>query len=249
MTFSELLERYVYLRKCVSCGERLGYEYRNDAFCDACRISFERAKNESCPDCMAAMADCRCVIKRLSDVGVAKHRKLFFYRKSEPWRPENKLVYFLKNHKSIRVARFAADQLSYRLDELLAEEKLSADEIVITYVPRSKRSYARYGVDQAEIVARALGEIYQTKCLPLVKRIHDGKNSQKKLTLKQRLKNTKGMFELNKKYAGEVSGRTVILYDDVVTTGISAFRAVSALKSGGFDKIYLFSLAYTPKSK
>ncbi len=247
MTFSEFFQRYVYLRKCVSCGERLGYEYRNDAYCDACRVAFEKAKSESCPECMRAMADCRCVAKRLSEAGVKEHRKLFYYRKSEPWLPENKLVYFLKNHKNARVATFAAEQLSYRIDELLADEGLLRDEVVITYIPRSRRSYAVYGVDQAELVAKALGRVAHIECLPLIKRVHDGKSSQKKLTVKQRLKNTKGMFAFNKKCASLVNNRAVILYDDVVTTGISAYRAVSALKSVGVEKIYLFSLAYTPK--
>ncbi len=249
MTFSEFFERYVFVRKCVACGERLGYEHRNDAFCDACRVSFERAKTENCPYCMAAIADCRCVTKRLAETGVDEHRKLFLYRKGEDRRPENKLVYFLKRHKSRRVAYFAAEQLSYRLGELLANEKLSRDEAVITYIPRSRSSYARYGVDQAELVAKALGEISRIECFPLIKRIHDGKSSQKKLNARQRLKNTKGMFGVNTKCASLAKARAVILYDDVVTTGISAFRAASALKSGGFEKIYLLSLAYTPTQK
>lgn len=249
MTFSEFLERYIYVRKCVACMERLGYEQRGEAFCDACRISFEKAKTESCHDCMAAISDCRCVPKRLADIGVSEHRKLFIYRKSEEYRPENKLVYFLKNHKSCRVAHFAAEQLSHRLFELLTTEKISCEDAVIAYIPRSRRALARYGVDQAESVARELGKLSHIECLPLVKRVCDGKASQKKLTLRQRLKNTKGMFGVDQKHAKLVKGRTVILYDDVVTTAISAWGAVSALRGAGFEKIYLFSLAYTSSKK
>lgn len=247
MTFSEFLERYVYLRKCVACRERLGYEHRSEAFCDACRISFERAKSETCPKCMAATADCRCVPKRLSDIGVKEHRKLFFYRRNEPQRPENKLVYFLKNYKNRRVENFAAYQLLYRLDELLSCEGLAGERVVITYIPRSRRALARYGVDQAQTVASALGTLSHIECIPLILRLHDGNGDQKKLGVGQRLKNTKGMFKLNEKYADIPRECAVILYDDVVTTGVSAARAVSALKSGGFDRIYLLSLAYTPK--
>ena len=248
MTFSEFFERYVFVRKCVACSERLGYEYRSEAFCDACRVSFERAKIDSCPECMRAMADCKCLPKRLSNVGVIAHRKLFAYRKNEPLRPENKLVYHLKNYRSKRAADFAACQLSYRLEEILSSENLSKGDAVITFVPRSKRSYARYGVDQARAVAESLGKISGVECLPLLKRLHDGPQ-QKSLTVKERLKNTAGMFKVDKVMAGEVSSRAVILYDDVVTTGASVCRASQELRRYGFEKIYVLSLASTVNEK
>ena len=248
MTLCEFLERYVFVRKCILCGERLGYEYRNEAFCDACRISFERAKTECCPECNMSMSDCRCLPKRLSNVGVIEHRKLFAYRKNEPTRPENRLVLYLKDNKVGRVASFAAGQLSHRLDELLASEKLDRRDVVITFIPRSRRSYVRYGIDQARFVAEALGDVSRIPCVPLVKRLHDGK-PQKKLSLNERLKNTAGMFEVNERCAREVSARAVILYDDVVTTGISVSRAAQELRRYGFERIYVLSLATVPVSK
>ena len=184
MTFSEFLERYIFVRKCILCRERLSYEYRNEAFCDACRISFERAKTESCSECNRAMVDCKCLPQRLENVGIIEHRKLFPYRKSEPLRPENRLVLFLKDNKSKRVANFAADQLRHRLDELLVANNLGKDDVVITFIPRSRRSYAKSGVDQAELVAKALSEVSGIRCLSLIKRLHDGK-AQKKLSVKR----------------------------------------------------------------
>ena len=94
MTFSEFFERYVFVRKCVGCGERMGYEHREDAFCNACRISWERAKAMSCPDCLMSMADCRCMPKSLSRASVVDARRLVAYMSEHAANPENKLLYF-----------------------------------------------------------------------------------------------------------------------------------------------------------
>ena len=169
MRFAEFLERYVYVRTCVGCGERMGYEYRNEAFCDACRIAFERAKAASCPECFAAMSECRCMPRLLSSAGVLEYRKIIAYLPERASYPENKLLYFLKHNKNKRVALFAADQLLYKVDEMLAANDISREDVIITYVPRSHRSYAKFGVDQAKLVCKMISEVSGIECLPLIK--------------------------------------------------------------------------------
>ena len=78
--------------------------------------------------------------------------------------------------------------------------------------------------------------------------MHDGK-TQKKLSVNERLANTAGMFEVDTERAGRVTARSVILYDDVVTTGASVCRAAQELRRYGFEKIYLLSLATTAAEK
>ena len=249
MRIEEFLERYVFVRKCVGCGERMGYEHRNDAFCNACRISFERAKVMSCPECLMSMADCRCMPKSLERAGVVDVRRLVAYMGEHASHPENKLLYFLKRNKSKRVAGFVADQLLFKLEELIAANDEKREELLLAYVPRSRRACAKYGVDQARLVCEALAGRSGIRCLPLVLRKKDGRKEQKKLTASGRRKNVARLFELNERYREVCHGRSVIIFDDIITSGASVGACASLLKDAGADKIYALSIASAIKGK
>ena len=249
MTVKEFLERYAYVRRCVGCGERMGYEYRSEAFCDACRTSWERAKALSCPECFASMADCRCIPEMLSDAGVQGFRKLTAYISDNASHPENKLLYFMKHNKNKRVATFVADQLVYKIDELLVENGMSRDDVIITYIPRSRRACAREGVDQARLVSEMISEVSGIECLALIKRKKDGKSEQKRLGRSKRLANVKRLFEIEPRGASELGGRAVIIFDDIVTSGASMAACANILRKAGADKVYALSVAYAIKEK
>ena len=249
MRFAEFVERYVYVRKCVCCGERLGYEHKNEAFCNACRIAWERAKADFCPECSMSMCECRCIPKPLSKVGFLDYRKLVAYRKSRANQPENKIIYFLKHRKSKRVAAFSANQLIYKIDELISDNDENKKNMVLTYIPRSKKSYAKYGVDQAKLVCEAVSKISGIPCVPIIKRKDGTRTEQKKLNVKRRMLNVKDLFELNEDIELDVSDLSVIIFDDVVTSGASMASAVKILRKCKIKKIYALSLAYTVKEK
>lgn len=249
MRFAEFLERYVYVRTCVGCGERMGYEYRDEAFCDACRIAFERAKVASCPECFAAMAECRCMPKSLSSAGVLEYRKLVAYVSDRASCPENKLLYFIKHRKNKRVALFVANQLLYKVDEMLSANALCREDVVIAYLPRSRRSYAKYGVDQAKLVCELISEVSGIACLPLIKRRKCGRREQKSLGIKKRMKNAAKSFEIDEEYISECRSRPVILFDDIVTSGASMATAAKLLGREGIENIYALSVAYSVKEK
>ena len=249
MDIREFFERYVYVRRCIGCGERMGYEYRHEAFCDACRIEWERAKTMSCPECFAAMAECRCVPKSLSGAGVIEYRKLVAYLGDSASHPENKLLYFLKRNKNERVASFVANQLRYKLDDMLSENGLCYEDVRLVYIPRSRRSCAKYGVDQSRLICESLSAASGIGCLPLIKRQNDGKLEQKRLALSKRMKNAEGLFLLDERYASVCRNKSVILFDDIVTSGASMASAAGLIRGAGAEKIYALSVAYSIKEK
>ncbi len=245
MTFSEFAERYIFVRKCAGCGELLGYDERRDAFCPVCRIRWERAKAESCNVCHQSMVECGCMPKKLSKTGLITLMKLIPYRTAEVQRPENRVIYFLKHNKNKRVNRFIADQLSYRLKELLSDMGKRPDDMVLTYIPRSKRAIAKYGFDQAELICCELGEIMGIKVIPMLNRLKKG-SEQKKLTASARSKNTEGLFGVNYDAVDGLDGeRSVIIFDDIVTSGASMAEATRLLRKAGFKNIYGLCVAYT----
>ncbi|MCE9517599.1 hypothetical protein K8Q96_01195 [Candidatus Nomurabacteria bacterium] len=58
----------------------------------------------------------------------------------------------------------------------------------------------------------------------------------------QRIQNIRGAFLINENV--DIAGRTIIVIDDVTTTGGTLKEAMSVLKKGGARKVYGFAVAH-----
>lgn len=67
--------------------------------------------------------------------------------------------------------------------------------------------------------------------------------SQGGLTAKQRQANVAGAFTLNRAWQSRVRDRTVVLVDDVFTTGATVSACARALKRGGVSRVCVIALA------
>lgn len=92
---------------------------------------------------------------------------------------------------------------------------------LVTFVPIHKNRRAWRGFDQSEVLANYLGAQTGTACRALLSRSRDTV-PQFDLAREERLKNVKNAFAAREK--ADLSGRTVLLVDDVCTTG-STFAA------------------------
>lgn len=245
MKLSEFAERYIFVRKCAGCGELIGYDEREDAFCPSCRISWERAKADICSACGQSMIECDCMPKKLSAAGLPFLKKLVAYRASDAQKAENKVIYFLKRNKNKRVAHFMALQLSEKLRDIFDELEMDKESAVLTYLPRSRKALAEYGFDQSELVCRELAQIAGVELLPMFIRKRGRVGEQKKLDAKQRGANASAMFELDSEALGQLGDRSVIVFDDVVTSGASMTEAVKILRRQKVRDIYGLCIAYT----
>jgi len=241
MKRKEFLDRFVFVRKCVGCGEILPYERTKEAFCETCIVRWRMAKTENCSECLRVVTECTCAPKGLR--GVHSLRKLIFYHSKKHREPQNKLIYYLKHHANARLSAFVARELAPALNEELAACGFAEkrEEVVIVNVPRGRRAKRNYGHDQSELICRALAENCQiTYCGAILRRRGGGKE-QKKLTGAKRFANVKEAFALREDV--ELSGKCVVLLDDVVTTGASMFWCVKLLKSAGAEKILTLCIA------
>ena len=82
MRIAEFLERFVFTRKCASCGELLSYDERAEAFCSECRMRWDVLKTKECRSCGRAMCECICMTKPLSKAGALCHHKVVAYSQS-----------------------------------------------------------------------------------------------------------------------------------------------------------------------
>lgn len=117
----------------------------------------------------------------------------------------------------------------------------------IVPVPIGYRRLVRRTYNQAGLLATALGK----QCsLPV---LHDALCRVKKqipqegLSRKERVKNVAGAFAVPEAHASAVKGTTLVLVDDVMTTGATVNECTKALLEAGARDVYVLSLARTLK--
>ena len=101
-----------------------------------------------------------------------------------------------------------------------------------------KKDLRHRGYDQAAALAKALAAQIGVAYEPLlVKLTHT--EPQKELSAVRRRGNLLGVFDV----VGEVSSRTVLLVDDVITTGSTLDECAKILKLYGADEVYAVTAA------
>ena len=138
-----------------------------------------------------------------------------------------------------------AFQLLEKIREIFDEFGLNNESAVLVYLPRSQRARAEYGFDQSELVCRELSRIMGIQLLPVFIRKRGRFAEQKKLDAKQRGANASAMFRLDSEVLKLLGERSVILFDDVVTSGASMAEAVKLLRRKKVKDIYGLCIAYT----
>ncbi len=116
----------------------------------------------------------------------------------------------------------------------------------ITPVPTSRRARSDRGFNQAEGLARVLAKELHVPYAELLRKTTDT-GSQKGLKAEQRRVNLLGVFDISTRLP--LSGKRILLVDDVVTTGSTTNECAKMLKLAGADQVYVLALALTRPNK
>jgi ComF family protein len=160
------------------------------------------------------------------------------------------LVHLLKYDRVRPAARVLGRMLSKAITTLAPDfPDIKDATVLIVPVPLFKAKRRQRGFNQAELIAR-----HAIKCSPargrlqlatgLLLRTRDT-HSQIGLTSHQRRENLRGAFAVPR--APEVTGRDVILVDDVYTTGTTATECARVLRRAGASRVWVATVARTLK--
>ncbi len=109
-------------------------------------------------------------------------------------------------------------------------------------VPSHRQSYAKVNNSTSQLLAQAVSqasEIPVLECLSHTRKIEP----QHKLNSKQRWENVKKAFKVER--SDEIKGRTILLVDDIITTGATVSECSRALSEAGVAKIHVFTFSRT----
>jgi len=145
--------------------------------------------------------------------------------------------------------RPAANVLGRMLAEALAplEPAFAQGTVLVIPVPLYKAKSRVRGFNQSELIARAALKSLRPSgrfqmAADLLRRTRDT-HSQIGLTSHQRRENLRGAFAC----APEVTGRDVLLVDDVYTTGTTVTECARVLRRAGASQVWVATVARTLK--
>jgi len=128
-------------------------------------------------------------------------------------------------------------------DRILPEMEAGLAFDCIIPVPMHKGKIRKRGYNQAELMARPLA--HKTGLPLLVKALVRQKASKpmSRLSTYDRMENVKNIFAVKNGQAQLIRNKTVLLVDDIYTTGSTADECSRVLLEAGAQKVYLLTFA------
>lgn len=201
---------------CDICSTRLPYV--KEPFCRKCGKPLLSEEREYCQDCTR------------KNHGFRQGRAPFVYDKVM-----RQSIARFKYGGRREYAAFYAEEILRRC----AREAVLWKAEVLLPIPLHPKKRRKRGYNQAELLAKELsrrsGIPVDKNLLLRVKNTH----AQKELNDRERRENLKNAFALQK---GSVPYRTVILVDDIYTTGSTMDEAARVLKENGVQTIYFLCI-------
>ena len=244
------MRRMNYLRdllfppKCAACHTLLSWHSPTDAaapsLCSSCFAEWESEELETCGICAQKVSECGCMPERMRKAKCAGFSKLVYYVPSKKTLVQNRLIYLIKRKNHDRAYAFLAERLSKMAEDILQKEGLCREDVIVTYLPRTRRAHLQNGIDQAAELARRVAENCSLEMKALLCRTRGGEE-QKKLTPAQRIRNARGSIDLKK--GASCQGKTVLLIDDIVTTGNGMARCTKLLRRAGCHAVWALTVA------
>jgi ComF family protein len=218
----------IYPPSCAICGKP-----SDEAICAECATNLTKISYSYCPICGYKLKD--------DDFFCPMHEEapLLFVRPSAPFDPVyRELIHELKFYGGVDIANF----FGIILGKIIKDEKIFADYHVILPVPLHSRRLKERSYNQSEILAKMASTISEREFLnDCALRIRETE-AQTKLGVKERVENVRGAFDIIN--SDRINGKSIIIIDDVVTTGATTNEIARILKKNGAKNICVVCIAH-----
>jgi len=139
------------------------------------------------------------------------------------------LMHYFKYEGYMQIADYFVVSISEELKESYG---------IISCVPLHISKKRERGFNQSEIIARKVCQLMGKKWFEVLQRTRYT-NSQTRLSRSERKANMKNAFSVNV----DVKDKSVLLIDDVITTGATLNECARILKNGGARRVDVFAMA------
>ncbi len=218
--------------RCQGCNQPTGPQ--SALLCNSCRARLSPLVSPLCPCCgttFTSGADHLCGACLGKTFAFSRARSLFSYKD-----PLRSLLVRLKFGRDLSVL----ETLAALARQAEAEQVVHVPDCLIP-VPLHKKRLQRRGFNQALLLAKACFPAWQAALCPDLLCRHRATVPQTELSGQARRNNLKNSFSLRE--VRLIRGRTVLLVDDVYTTGSTLHECARVLVRAGADRVEAFTVA------
>lgn len=204
----------VYPTKCVLCGQALPVGKNPTMLCPACEQTMPVYRHTT-----------HCTVLYADDAAAA-----LFY-KDKVRKAMQALKFRHQPHYATWFAQQAAEVLTECLDAWRPD--------LITFTPIGRLRMYQRGYNQAELIAKDVAQAVSLPCVAtLRKRPFIGRQSKQK-NAEARWKNAENAFLALPRV--DLTGKAVVLVDDIITTGATASAATAVLRLMGASAVFVLA--------
>lgn len=221
---------WIFPKACLGCGQEDTY------LCYKCQLAVPLLKEPVCFLCNQNFSSCG-----ICDSCKAEH---FLDQIIIATQYQNSLAEKIISNLKYHFVWELVEPLVSLLSEQIQQKQMSTvlQNSVLIPVPIHYRRFLKRGFNQSELLAEKLAVLYHCACeVDVVKRIRNiqpqvGKNRQ------QRIQNVQDSFAVL--MPEKVRGRTVVILDDVFTTGATMNELARVLKQAGARRVIGLAVAH-----
>ena len=215
--------------KCVICGRDVQKE--KHGICDKCKKDLPINKK--------ACKKCGVDIRTMNDFcDMCGKNQLVFDQAISVCRSEGEAKRLIHRFK-FGGQKYLSKPIAHMMAQVLKEKDWKFD--AVTYVPASKDTIKKRGYNQAQLIAEDICDIMSVEVVEIAIKAKD-LPPQEKMDYLGRFDNMKGAFKLKEK-----PPESLLIIDDVKTTGATLNEFAKLVKRHGCKKVYCLTFASSVK--
>lgn len=220
--FFDFVLSMLFPHRCPFCGKAISI---GQVVCSACESGISFVKGKTCPQCGRGVEYCYC------------NGKFEFERCVSPFYYDGLVRKSIISFKFRAKKAYAAAYAEFAA-RIIEKEYSGICFDFIACVPLTKTELKERGFNQSEVFARALSGRLNLPFKNILVKPHDVK-PQRTLNSTQRWDNIADAFSA----LHDIGGATVLLVDDIITTGATLSDCARALKSSGAKEVFCATIA------
>lgn len=226
MKLKNELVTIVFPKRCKYCGKIISL---NDVICNSCKTDLPRINGKICKHCGFNKKDCTCRKRRNYYSSVIAP---FYYEKAIR-RLVNRMKFLSKKHMCIDMSEEMAVTIKREYKDISFD--------FLTYVPMTRESIKKREFNQAEVLATNLSKLLGIECKATLSICENNTNSQHFKGGFERASNAFGKIDVLDRNL--ISGKTILLIDDIKTTGATLNECAKVLRIFGAEEVFASTYA------
>ena len=219
---------FIFPSHCYLCSQYLSSPEK--FYCNNCIQNLPALAKPFCPIC-------KIYITELPAIHFCQTNLEWVYSLWSYHKPVEILVHKIKYEGKTGLARNLGQILA---EQIRANNSLNRVDLIVP-VPLHHSRHRERGYNQAEIIAQTISPTLNLKMAPDLLIRKKNTKDQTRLTAVERIENVRDAFSVKDEI--EIEGMTIMLVDDVITTGATLDECARTLQSAGARKIYACTLA------